>query len=44
MRAAWYEKQGPAKRVFTLDWTAFKVQFDQLYATLNGLGKLYLRY
>ncbi|NNG04312.1 MAG: class I SAM-dependent methyltransferase [Inquilinus sp.] len=26
-----------------LSWDAFKRQFDQLYATLNGLGKLYLR-
>jgi SAM-dependent methyltransferase len=27
----------------TPTWAAFKRQFDQLYATLNGLGKLYLR-
>ena len=27
----------------TLGWDSFKRQFDQLYATLNGLGKLYLR-
>ncbi len=27
----------------TLTWDAFKRQFDQLYATLNGLAKLYLR-
>ena len=26
-----------------LDWPAFKRQFDQLYATMNGLGKLFLR-
>ena len=27
----------------TLGWEGFKRQFDQLYGTLNGLGKLYLR-
>ena len=27
----------------TLTWDAFKRQFDQLYGTLNGLAKLYLR-
>ena len=27
----------------TLTWEAFKRQFDQLYGTLNGLGKLFLR-
>ena len=27
----------------TLTWDAFKRQFDQLYGTLNGLGKLLLR-
>ncbi len=26
-----------------LGWVAFKRQFDQLYGTLNGLGKLFLR-
>ena len=39
LRAELAEARGGA-----LGWTAFKVQFDQLYATLNGLGKLYLRY
>lgn len=27
----------------TLDWEAFKRQFDQLYRQLNGIGKLYLK-
>lgn len=27
----------------SLGWDSFKRQFDQLYGTLNGLGKLYLR-
>jgi SAM-dependent methyltransferase len=26
-----------------LDWATFKRQFDQLFATLHGIGKLYLR-
>jgi hypothetical protein len=27
----------------TLDWEAFKRQFDQLYRQLTGIGKLYLK-